>query len=139
MIILDTNVLSALMRTEPEAVPLDRADTLHRLIVDPAVDPNYFSSAAWMLLDKSGRIPDEPRAIADWLETDSLAQDLLTQGPVGRLAGELPMTAARRWLLLSDAWPAYPRVGPSPTSAAACPKCGSDSPSIPGRRCCGPW
>lgn len=110
--------LARLVRAEPGAVALDRADTLHRLIVDPAVDPNYFSSAAWMLLGKSGRIPSaaQPRAIADWLEADSFAQDLLTQGPVGTLAGELPMTAARRWLLLSGAWPDYPRA----TAALRC-------------------
>lgn len=102
--------LARLVRAEPAAVPLDCGDMLHRLIVDPDVDPNYFTSAAWMLLNRLGRVPDDPRAIANWLETDSFAQDLLTQGPVGALAGELPMTAARRWLLLSGAWSDCPRA-----------------------------
>lgn len=109
--------LARQLQLHRKAVPPVRENLLHGMLVDPDIDPDYISPAAWNLLATLGRIPDadDPAAVAAWVEADALARDLLAGSPVATLEAELPLTAARRWLLLNNAWHDHPA-----TAAALC-------------------
>jgi SAM-dependent methyltransferase len=95
------------------ALPAWRED-IARLVVDPAIDPMMVAPAGWhLLLARGGSLAaqaGDPATLARAMEADSFALALLDQAYVTRLDAERMLTGLRRWLLLSGAWPDFPRL-----------------------------
>jgi SAM-dependent methyltransferase len=97
----------------PSAAAPEWRDAIARLILDPAIDPMMVAPAGWhLLLAPGGSVgPDAgDMALARALEGDAFALALLDQAYVTRLDVERLLSGLRRWLLLSDAWPGFPRL-----------------------------
>ncbi|HEX8238780.1 MAG TPA: class I SAM-dependent methyltransferase [Allosphingosinicella sp.] len=103
-----------LLGRDPSAAGPEWRDDIARLLVDPAIDPMMVAPAGWhLLLAPGGRVGAhraDPPGLAGSIEADSFALDLLDQAYVTRRDAELILTGLRQWLLLSGAWPDYPRL-----------------------------
>lgn len=111
----DSKRLAArLLGRHPAAALPAWRDDVARLVVDPAIDPMMVASAGWnLLLAPGGSIAapaGDPATLARAMEADSFALALLDQAYVTRLDAERILTGLRRWLLLSGAWPDFPRL-----------------------------
>lgn len=107
--------LEAVRLLERGAVDLGPADIprLHALLRDPDVDPMPVARAGWVMLVRHGLMPTPDAAGARALEDSDFARDLLAETSVALLDAERPLTALRRWLLLSG------RAGDFPGTVAA--------------------
>jgi len=88
-------------------------EAIARLLVDPAIDPMAVSPAGWNLAFAPGgalRDTGDGAALARSIEEDPFILTLLEQTYVTRLDVEERLTGLRRWLLLSGAWPDFPRL-----------------------------
>jgi SAM-dependent methyltransferase len=89
-------------------------DDIARLLADPAIDPMMVAPAGWHLLlapeGSLGAHAGDQAAIARSMEADPFALALLDQAYVTRLDAERLLTGLRRWLLLTGAWPDFPRL-----------------------------
>ncbi|MEI9989188.1 MAG: class I SAM-dependent methyltransferase [Rhizomicrobium sp.] len=105
-------LVARLLLDSPDLIAPDRASSLHALLGDAEVDPWFIGPAGWILLSRETpllRASAAPADVARWLETNLLAQQLLRETHVTNLDVEISLTALRRWLLLTDCWPAFPR------------------------------
>jgi 2-polyprenyl-3-methyl-5-hydroxy-6-metoxy-1,4-benzoquinol methylase len=103
-----------LLGRNPSAANGAWRDDIARLLVDPAIDPMMVAPAGWhLLLAPRGSVGahggDWP-ALARSMEADDFALALLREAYLTRLDAERILTGLRRWLLLSDAWPDFPRL-----------------------------
>ncbi|HEX8466329.1 MAG TPA: class I SAM-dependent methyltransferase [Allosphingosinicella sp.] len=98
----------------PATAGLAWRDDIARLLVDPAIDPMMVAPAGWhLLLAPGGSLSAHAgngAALARSIEADDFALALLDQAYVTRLDAEHILTGLRRWLLLSGAWPDFPRL-----------------------------
>lgn len=103
-----------LLRRHPALAGAVWREEIARLVLDPAVEPISVARAGWLLLLAPGeslaRAPDDPAALAARAEADALVLRLLEQTYVAVLEAETILTRLRRWLLLSDRWPEFPRL-----------------------------
>jgi len=111
----DARRLAARLLGRHPAAPLPAwRDDIARLVVDPAVDPMMVAPAGWQLLlapgGSVGAPSGDPAGLARSLEADLFALALLDQAYVTRLDAERILTGLRRWLLLTGAWPDFPRL-----------------------------
>lgn len=102
-------LVARLLRDMPDDITPSRQNQLWQLLKDPTLDPNFVAPAGWALLERRGEISFSAGAenfalMAQWLEGDAFARELLCQTYVTSLTIELKLTALRRWLLLSDQW-----------------------------------
>ena len=108
------SLIADLLRHHPDSAPIERRADLARLLVDPAIEPAIVARAAWRLLSREGEpiaeLGPDPAALAEWAEADPLAFRLLEESPVTVPEAERALTGLRRWLLLSRAWPDFPRL-----------------------------
>ncbi len=112
---MDSRRLAArLLSRHPAAARPEWSDLIARLVVDPAIDPMMVAAAGWQLqLAPGGTVgahAGDRAALARALEADAFALALLDQAYVTRLDAEHLLTGLRRWLLLSGAWPDFPRL-----------------------------
>jgi SAM-dependent methyltransferase len=112
-----------LLRHHPDLAPGERREDLARLLVDPWVEPAVVARAAWRLLSREGQpiagLGSDPAALARWAEADAMAGRLLEESPVTVLDAERALTGLRRWLLMSNAWPDFPRLTAALAAQAA--------------------
>lgn len=103
-------LLAGALRDDPDIVPRDRLDVLQVLLVDPGLDPMPIADAGWHHLMATEPVlsAEDPAALAGWLEGHGFAREMLAQGHVRNLKVERPLTAMRRWLLLSQRWKDFP-------------------------------
>ena len=104
-------VLAQSLRRHSTVVAPDQAPLVHRLLKDSNVSPEDVSAAGWYLARQCGRLfaTDDGAGMAQHLEDDVFAQDLLGETYVNDLEAERKLTALRRWLLLSGRWRDFPR------------------------------
>jgi SAM-dependent methyltransferase len=103
--------LVRLLHREPDRMEPGHRSQLHAMLLDPELDPLLLAPAGWAALRNGGSLPAAdapPEAIATWLESDRLAQDLLAESFVTSLDVERLLTRLRRWLLLEDRARDYP-------------------------------
>ena len=103
--------LIRLLHRDPEHSDPARTAQLHAMLLDPDLDPLLLSPPGWAALRNGGRLPGPdaaPAAIADWLEAEPFARDLLSQAYVVGLEIEALFTRLRRWLLIENRAEAYP-------------------------------
>lgn len=103
-------LIATLLEAQPDRSPPARADSLHALVTDPKVDPGFVGAAGWSALVRAGALSAAPPQLAEALESDAFALALLRETYVARLDAEIPLTALRRWLLLSGEAPRFPRL-----------------------------
>jgi SAM-dependent methyltransferase len=105
---------SRLLGRNPSAASAEWLEEIARLVVDPDIDPMMVAPAGWQLIltprGSVGAHSEDPAALARALEGDDFALALLGQTYVTRLDAERLLTGLRRWLLLSGAWPDFPRL-----------------------------
>ncbi|WP_293991463.1 class I SAM-dependent methyltransferase [Sphingomonas sp.] len=87
-----------------------RADDLHRLLIDPDLDPRPFAAAGWRHLAACGRLPTADAAGAALVESSAFLRDLLTETFVAVADAERALSALRRWLLLSGHAADFPKT-----------------------------
>jgi SAM-dependent methyltransferase len=104
--------ISRLLRHHPQLASPDRRADIEQLLLDPDIGPDQIAPAGWTLvrLGPPGPSVDNLEEAAGRLENDGLALALLSQAYVSSLPVELAVTAIRRWLLLSEQWPKFPRL-----------------------------
>lgn len=105
---------SRLLGRYPAAAGAEWRDDIACLLDDPAIDPMTVAPAGWhLLLARQGSLgahEGDWAATARSMEADAFALALLDQAYVTRLDAERLLTGLRRWLLLSGAWPEFPRL-----------------------------
>ncbi|MET1111736.1 MAG: class I SAM-dependent methyltransferase [Allosphingosinicella sp.] len=105
---------SRLLARYPAAGGPEWRDDIARLLDDPAIDPMTVAPAGWHLTfarqGSLGAHDGDWAATARSMEADAFALALLDQAYVTRLDAERLLTGLRRWLLLSGAWPEFPRL-----------------------------
>jgi SAM-dependent methyltransferase len=103
-----------LLARNPDSAGPEWREEIARLVRDPAIDPMMVAPAGWTLLLAPGASvaaqAGDPAALARSLEADDFALALIEQAYVTRLDAERILAGARRWLLLSGEWPAFPRL-----------------------------
>lgn len=103
-----------LLSRNPDSAGPEWREAIARLVRDPAIDPMMVAPAGWALLLAPGAsvaaLADDPAALARSLEDDDFALALLEEAYVTRLDVERILARVRRWLLLSGAWPDFPRL-----------------------------
>ncbi|MBI1329371.1 MAG: methyltransferase domain-containing protein [Alphaproteobacteria bacterium] len=89
-----------------------RTEALHMLIADPGIDPRSVALVCWQHLTDEVRFFDDvsESTLADKIEDSEFVRELLKAFYVPSLVAEKHLTALRRWLLMSDAWAAYPQT-----------------------------
>jgi SAM-dependent methyltransferase len=107
--------LAGLLHRHPETIDADKASDVLRLIEDQEIDPDTITMAGWTLVlrDPAWHAATESGAIetlAARLEADELVQALLRETPVYSRDAERKLVKVRRWLLMTAAWPRYPRL-----------------------------
>lgn len=103
-------LVARLLRRAPGMAQPSMADGLLRLLRDPGVEPAQVANAGWKIaLAATPAIEDMP-ALAAWLEGSALALALLEETWVAWPEAERRLTRVRRWLLVEQEWPAYPRL-----------------------------
>ena len=102
--------VSRLLNRHPGLADPARSGQLHTMLIDRDLDPVLLALPCWAALRAGGRLPvgAEPQAIADWLEAEPFARDLLSETYRVDQEIEALLTRLRRWLLLSDSAQLYP-------------------------------
>lgn len=113
--------LAALLAEHPDLALPERRHDLWRLATDPDVDPAAIASAGWHLILGEGGLDlgVGTSPVAGRLERDPLALALLRETYVASLEVERPLTAVRRWLLLSGRGGDHPNLASALVAQAA--------------------
>lgn len=83
---------------------------LHTLLIAPEVDPVPVARAGWLMVEAAGRLPTADEAGAETVEHDGFLLALLEETCVVSVAAERALTGLRRWLLMSNRAPDFPRI-----------------------------
>jgi SAM-dependent methyltransferase len=111
----------SILKRQPGLLQSRHRDAFLQLLRDPEVEPTAVARAGWVLVAAEGllELADYPAAMAARIESDKLALALLQESYVPSLDAEAALTALRRWLLLSESWPAFPHTAAALTAQAA--------------------
>lgn len=108
------NRLVNLLCDTPDPDVAGRRDTIALLVEDADVDPDRVARAAWRCVNGDtgvlDRVANDPAGAAGLIEGDALSLRLLGEVLVSSYEAEAPLTALRRWLLLSERWRDFPRT-----------------------------
>jgi SAM-dependent methyltransferase len=110
----EKSLLAKVLRRHPQFATPERRESLLALLCDRDVEPGSVAGAGWSLLTADGTLHEAPAdgmaALAARLESDALAQALLSEDYVADLAVEQVLTRLRAWLLRSGRWHEFPRL-----------------------------
>jgi SAM-dependent methyltransferase len=118
----EKSLMAKILRRHPQSATPERRESLLALLCDRDVEPGAVAGAGWSLLMADGTLheaaPDGMAALAARLESDALAQVLLSEDYVADLAAEQVLTRLRACLLRSGSWREFPRLSAALTAQA---------------------
>ena len=110
-----------ILSRHPALLDSSRREAFVELLRDGDVEPSALTRAGWTLAAGEGLFDRAggPAALAARIEDDPLALALLEESYVNSVEAERGLTALRRWLLLDERWPAFPRTAAALVAQAA--------------------